>query len=243
MSYRGSEFYDNESNFEKYMLRRQWQENANDTLEKPVISQLLGDISDQHILDLGCGDAGYGTELLDKGCSTYVGIEGSRNMVEAASSSLAAYSNGTVVHTMIEDYTYPPDAYDLVLSRLAIHYLQDIEHVFRCIHKTLKPNGRLIFSVEHPVITSTLQPSGTRTNWVVDHYFNEGYREQQWLGGTVHKYHRTVEAYFRAMQKAGFIVEQLRESKPVRENFTNDETYERRLRIPLFLFLVGRKNA
>ena len=37
MSYNGSDFYDNHSNFENYMRRRQGQENANDTLEKPVI--------------------------------------------------------------------------------------------------------------------------------------------------------------------------------------------------------------
>lgn len=62
----GTDFYDNDANFEKYMQRRQWQENANDTLEKPVIMELLGDISDRHILDLGCGDAGFGVELLKK---------------------------------------------------------------------------------------------------------------------------------------------------------------------------------
>ena len=66
MSYNGSDFYDNHSNFENYMQRRQGQENANDTLEKPVIWQLLGDVSDQLVLDLGCGDAGFGVELLEK---------------------------------------------------------------------------------------------------------------------------------------------------------------------------------
>lgn len=242
MSYNGSDFYDNDTNFENYMQRRQGQENANDTLEKPIIWQLLGDVSEQLVLDLGCGDAGFGVELLEKGCASYVGIEGSRNMVEAASNNLAG-CNGTVVHTRLEDFTYPRDSYDLVLSRLAIHYLQDIERVFQCIYQSLKPSGRFVFSVEHPVITSTLQPSGTRTNWVVDNYFIEGYREQQWLGGTVHKYHRTVEDYFRVMQKAGFIVEQLRESSPVREHFIHEETYERRRRIPLFLFLAGRKST
>lgn len=242
MSYHGSDFYDDNSNFELYMQRRQWQENANDTLEKPVIWQLLGDVLDRHVLDLGCGDAGFGMELLEQGCAAYVGIEGSRNMVKAATSQLMDYNHGSVLHMRMEDYTYPRDAYDVVISRLALHYLEDIESVFRSIHQTLKPNGRFVFSVEHPVITSTLQPSGTRTNWVVDNYFNEGYREQQWLGGTVHKYHRTIEDYFNAMQEAGFIVEQLRESKPVREHFASDDTYERRCRIPLFLFLAGRKH-
>ncbi|MCM3494811.1 methyltransferase domain-containing protein [Paenibacillus lactis] len=239
----GTDFYDNDANFEKYMQRRQWQENANDTLEKPVIMELLGDISDRHILDLGCGDAGFGVELLKKGCAAYVGIEGSRKMAEASESNLTGFNNGTVQHMRMEDYAYPRDTYDVVISRLAIHYLQDIESVFRGIHQTLKPCGKFIFSIEHPVITSTLQPSGIRTNWVVDNYFIEGYREQQWLGGTVHKYHRTVEDYFMALTEAGFRVASLRESKPVREHFLTEETYERRRRIPLFLFLEGVKNG
>jgi hypothetical protein len=57
----------------------------------------------------------------------------------------------------------------------------------------------------------------------------------------VSKYHRTVEDYFRALQAAGFVVEQLRESRPQRERFADAQVYERRLRIPLFLFLAGRK--
>jgi hypothetical protein len=61
------------------------------------------------------------------------------------------------------------------------------------------------------------------------------------MGGTVRIYHRTVEDYFRLLQDAGFAVEQLRESRPRREQFADVQTYERRLRIPLFLFLVGRK--
>jgi len=64
MSERGSDFYEDEANFEKYMERRQWQENANDTLEKPVMLELIGDVGGKSILDLGCGDARFGAELL-----------------------------------------------------------------------------------------------------------------------------------------------------------------------------------
>lgn len=240
MGYYGSEFYDDDSNFENYMERRQGRENANDTMEKPVICELLGDVTGMKILDLGCGDARFGVELLNKGCTQYIGIEGSQNMVHVASKTLVGY-NGTVFRAMIEDWEYPDESFHLVISRLAIHYIQDVRSIFRRIHQTLKPNGKFIFSVEHPIITSTLQPSGTRKNWIVDNYFVEGYREQQWLGGTVHKYHRTIEDYFIALQNAGFSIESLRESRPIRKNFINDETYERRLRIPLFLFLSGTK--
>ena len=57
------------------------------------------------------------------------------------------------------------------------------------------------------------------------------------------KYHRAVEDYFAALQRAGFVVEQLREARPRREHFQDTETYERRKRIPLFLILAALKPA
>ncbi|MCF7757779.1 class I SAM-dependent methyltransferase [Paenibacillus xylanexedens] len=242
MKGRGSDFYDNEANFEKYMERRKWQENANDTLEKPVMLELIGDVAGKNILDLGCGDARFAAELLsmESEGTTYTGIEGSVNMIQAANESVKGL-NARIEQAFMEDWTYPDGVYDLVISRLAVHYIEDVESLFHNIYNTLKENGTFVFSVEHPVITSTLQPSGTRTDWVVDQYFVEGYREQQWLGGSVKKMHRSIESYFMALQRAGFHVEHLRESAPQRAYFVNEETYLRRQRIPLFLFLGARK--
>jgi SAM-dependent methyltransferase len=242
MSYKGSDFYDNDDNLEKYIERRQWEENANDTLEKPVICELIGDVAGFSVLDLGCGDAKFSKDLFDLGCAEYTGIEGSDNMVKLAIETLAG-GRGRVIQTSMEEWDYPEDRFDLVISRLAVHYIEDIGSLLRQIYRTLKPGGKLVFSIEHPVITSTLQTSGTRTSWTVDNYFIEGYREQLWLGGTVYKYHRTIENYYRALQQAGFTIEHLRESDPQREYFVNEETYERRRRIPLFLFLAANKQA
>ncbi|MFK0525158.1 class I SAM-dependent DNA methyltransferase [Paenibacillus illinoisensis] len=242
VSEHGSDFYDNNANFEKYMERRQWQENANDTLEKPVMLELIGNVTGKSILDLGCGDARFGAELLgsEHRASDYTGIEGSDNMFRAAVENVKG-QNAQIEQAFMEDWTYPLNQYDLVISRLAIHYVEDADLLFHNVHNTLKENGRFIFSVEHPVITSTLQPSGMRTNWIVDQYFVEGYREQKWLGGSVKKMHRSIESYYMALQKAGFQVEHLRESNPQRQYFVNEETYLRRQRIPLFLFLSASK--
>ncbi|MDO7908655.1 hypothetical protein Q5741_19895 [Paenibacillus sp. JX-17] len=56
------------------------------------------------------------------------------------------------------------------------------------------------------MITSTLQPSGTRTNGVVDDYFSKGFRKQEWLGGTVYKNYRSIDTDYRALQIVGFCV-------------------------------------
>jgi hypothetical protein len=64
------------------------------------------------------------------------------------------------------------------------------------------------------------------------------------MGGQVIKYHRTVEDYFVGLQQAGFMVESLREAEPRRAMFGEDEeTYQRRKRIPLFLIMTGQKTS
>jgi SAM-dependent methyltransferase len=195
------------------------------------------------VLDLGCGDAAFGRIVLAHGGSAYLGVEGSRNMGALARETLAGTS-GQVQHCVIEDWEAPAAAFDLAVARLSLHYLADLAPVFAQVYKSLAAGGRFVFSVEHPVITSCDRgwPAGTlRQDWVVDDYFVTGARETAWMGGTVRKYHRTVEDYFRALQKAGFVVEQLRESRPLREHFADEQIFARRMRIPLFLFLAGRK--
>ena len=246
MAYNGSAFYDDDEVFKTYMARRQRADNPNDTMEKPVILELIGEFTNQRILDLGCGDATFGQEALTKGCQTYLGIEGSINMVNSAQETLAG-TNGKVVQAAIENWDYPTQAFDLLVSRQVLHYIKDIDAIFSQVNRTLSNNGRFVFSIEHPVITScdrAWQGNGKRQEWLVDNYFDTGQRITSWMGGQVFKYHRTVENYFISLQRAGFSIESLREAEPQREQFENDaETYQRRKRIPLFLIMAGQKNS
>ena len=243
MSASGPAFYDDDAVFSTYMAARQRRDSPNNTLEQPITLELAGDLAERRVLDLGCGDAMFGREALAQGCRAYVGVEGSRNMAALARETLAGM-DGQVRHCAIEDWEAPADAFDLAVARLSLHYLADLGPVFAQVYQALASGGRFVFSVEHPVITSCDRgwPAGTlRQAWMVDDYFLTGVRENTWMGGTVRKYHRTVEDYFRALQEAGFVVEQLRESRPQREQFAEEQTYARRMRIPLFLFLAGRK--
>jgi hypothetical protein len=62
-------------------------------------------------------------------------------------------------------------------------------------------------------------------------------RTHTWLGHQVTKYHHTLEEYLNLVMDAGFKQMQVRESCPQTDNFLNEEEYERRLRIPLFLLI------
>jgi SAM-dependent methyltransferase len=243
MEYRGAAAYDEGDFFENYMKRRNRKDSPNNILEKPILLELLGSVDGKRILDLGCGDAEIGVELLQKGCLSYLGLEGSENMSRVAAENLDGKA-GQVLLTSMEEWEPQPEKYDIVISRFALHYLADLASVFQKVHDSLVTGGRFVFSVQHPVLTSSTKSaegSGRRTDWIVDDYFNQGERAEPWIGKKVIKYHRTVEEYFQLLLQAGFKVDDLREGTPKAENFSSQEEYERRKRIPLVLMFSCTK--
>jgi cyclopropane fatty-acyl-phospholipid synthase-like methyltransferase len=237
----GADFFNAPAQFSIYMQHRQSAANPNDTLEKPVFMQLLPEVQGKHILDIGCGDGGFGVELLDRHCASYTGLEPAAAMAATAKSAVG--ERGTIIEGRAEDWTYPPAAYDCVVSRLTLHYIADLARLFAQVFNSLKSGGTFIFSVLHPVITaSSKSMGGPRQDWIVDDYFVPGERVLDWMQGQVIQYHRTVEDYFGTMQRSGFRVTALRESRPDPALFANDlALLARRNRIPLFLLMAGEK--
>jgi len=239
---KGSEFFDDDEMFNTYWQHRKRSDNPNDAIEKPIILELIGNVKYADVLDLGCGAGEFGNLLLDLGCQSYTGIEASSKMVAQAQHNLVSH-NAKVILADIENFAYPPKTYHLIVSRLTLHYIENLHDLFIKLHPALKQGGRLVFSVEHPVMTShneSLEKSGKRSNWIVDNYFKTGQRQARWMGKDVIKYHRTVEDFFALLQATGFSILSLRESKPRLENFRDPLEFERRQRIPMFLFFSAQ---
>lgn len=237
MEYKGSSVYDQTDFLKNYMTRRNRSDSPNNAIEGPIMYELIGSFQDSSILDLGCGDASFGKELLQLGAKNYTGIEGSKQMVEVARSNILE-QYGTIHLETMESYNYPQVAFDLVTSRFAIHYVSDINSLFQEVHKTLKENGKFVFSIQHPLTTSSFaskESGDKRGNWIVDDYFQEGERKEPWIDQIVVKYHRTIEHYFMALKQAGFSVLDLREGTPKREDFSSEDEFLRRHRIPIVL--------
>jgi predicted TPR repeat methyltransferase len=174
------EFYDNPDVRAKYIAHRTQPDNPNATLERPIFLDLVSNLNQLDIIDLGCGDASFGKEALSQGARSYIGIEASSAMVDLA---LATLTNtlGKVHHEPIETWKVQGEQADLVASRLALQYVENLEPVFQEAYQALRPGGRMIFSVEHPVITSNFASlaEGRRTTWLVDDYFKSGIRVHQ----------------------------------------------------------------
>jgi SAM-dependent methyltransferase len=245
MALPGPAFYDQAAVFDSYTQHRGQPAAPNNTMEGPLVRSLLGDVHGEDVLDLGCGSAAFGAELLAAGAASYLGVDGSANMVALASTQLA-HTPGQVLHADLQTWAMPVARFSRVCARLVLHYLPALEPVLGRVHDALRPGGRLVFSVEHPVITCCDRAwrgrgQGLRQEWIVDDYFRTGERATDWIGSRVRKYHRTVEDHFLALQACGFEVESLREARPERVHFQDDADFERRQRIPLFLVMSARK--
>ena len=214
----------------------------NEVMEEPAVRSEIGPVNKLRVLDLGCGDGAFGRRLLDGGARHYLGVDSSAAMVALATQTLAGYP-AQIRQERIEDVVTAPGSVDLIVSRLALHYIEPLQELLHRCRTWLAPEGRLLITVVHPVITSHDARASTeerRTNWVVDNYFDTTARPQNWMGAEVVFHHRTIEQYFSALRTAGFSVTTLRECAPVRTRFDgNGAEYERRRRIPLFLLLAG----
>ncbi len=121
--------------------------------------------------------------------------------------------------------------------------------VCRKVHKYLVPHGRFIFSVEHPVFTSTatqqwcLGPTGEVKHWPVDNYQQEGVRDSQWLEGHVLKYHRTMATYVNTLLEAGFRIRKLIEPEPLAEQLVKHPDWKDEGRRPMFLLVSATKTV
>jgi len=240
---KGPDFYDNQSVFDIYISRRERNDSPNDTMEQPHLWDLIGNPVGYDILDLGCGDARVSTKFKTLGASSYFGIEGSEKMFSLAQQNMElGFSESKLC--WLEDFNEGSRKFDLAVSSLAFHYLEDVTTLFQAVHRCLKPGGRFIFSVEHPVITScndSLKSTAQREAWIVDNYFSRGAREVDWMGGKVTKYHRTIEDHLNTLSETGFRLERLKEAEPPANNFADAELLKRRKRIPLFLIIASQR--
>lgn len=217
------------------------QDSPNLLMEEPAFLDELGDVTGSSVLDLGCGDAAFGEQFFAAGGVRYVGVDSSAGMLAAARRRLAGTA-AEFVESRIEDHAAERAAFDLVVSRMALHYVDDLDAALRAMCDALRPAGRVIFSVVHPVISSNDDRTGAqRTTWTVDEYFERGAREHRWFGSPVMWRHRTVEDYVTATRRAGFDLVGLRECEPDAGALASrPDELRRRRRVPLMLLLHGR---
>lgn len=173
--------------------------------ERPATLPLLPDVAGLDVLDVGCGPGFYTKLMIDCGArvvaldSEALFVERTRQRTEGRASVICA--DVSLPLTFCADA-----AFDLVVSMLVLHYLEDWQPVLSEMYRVLRPGGSLFFTTHHPYTDLSLSTTGN--------YFATEQVEDQWEEGTVRFYRRPFSKIVTDVLNAGFVLERLDEPRP-----------------------------
>ena len=237
--------YDDNIFFEKYSSMNRSVKGLAGAGEWATLKSMLPDFTGKKVLDLGCGFGWHCNYALQNGAMSVTGIDISKKMLARANKQTDSAAI-TYINVSIEDYEYPPDSFDVVMSSLAFHYIESFDDICSKVYTTLKAGGEFIFSVEHPIFTAEgrqdwiYDSDGNILCWPVDNYFQIGKRTARFLDEDVVKYHRTLDSHISGLLKAGFCITGLKEPIPP-DNFIPSEEMRDEMRRPMMLIISAKK--
>ena len=130
-------YYDDPVFFEKYSQMSRSAQGLAGAGEWPTLRQMLPDFSGKAVLDLGCGYGWHCLYAAEHGAKAVHGVDLSERMLATAREKVrqAGWEDRiTLEKTAMEDYAYPAEAWDVVLSSLALHYVPDFAQICRQVY-------------------------------------------------------------------------------------------------------------
>jgi ubiquinone/menaquinone biosynthesis C-methylase UbiE len=213
-----------------------------------VLLSLLGSVEDKRILDAGCGEGYFSRILAEKGAQV-VGVDYSQKMLDIARKRTSAEYGIQYYDGNLEDLSFlEGERFDIIVSNMVLQDLSDYKKAIHEMYRLLIREGVFIFSISHPCFITPesgwVKENGKKLFWKVNHYFEERVFEQPWPKDAqtgVLLFHRTLTSYFKAIKKAGFVVEEMVEPKPSQKMIQKYPEFKHDLRMCQFLVFKVKK--
>jgi SAM-dependent methyltransferase len=235
--------YDDPDFFAGYSRMERFGAGWSQAMEHDDLLALLPPVAGRRVLDLGCGAGQLAHHLATGGAAEVIGVDLSERMLERARAEWA-HPRVTYRREAIEELVFERARFDLVVSSLAFHYVEDYAGLMAKIAAWLAPGGVLVYSIEHPIYTARLpgegwvvDAEGRRTGWRLDRYAEEGPREETWFVTGVRKVHRTLATLIDGLIDAGLVVERLVEPVPSERWLRDHPVWADERRRPIFLLV------
>jgi len=177
-------------------------------------ARLLGEVRERRVLEVGCGAAQCARWLAGRGARV-AGLELSARQLGHA--GRLARRTGVAVPLLQADATLLPFAdgsFDLACSAYgAVPFVADSAAVMREVARVLRPGGRWVFSVTHPVRWCFPDDPGPAGLIADSSYFDRrAYVERDAAGALIYaEHHRTIGDRIRELVAAGLQVVDLLE--------------------------------
>jgi SAM-dependent methyltransferase len=174
----------------------------------------LGDVRGRRVLELGCGAAQCSRWLAAQGAEV-VGLDLSLRMLQHSRRiDLETSSAVPVVCATATALPFADASVDLVCSAFgALPFVVDIEQALREVARVLRPGGRCVFTIVHPVRRMFADDPSEAGLVVRRSYFDRtAYVETDASGAVTYaEPHHTLEDWLGALLQAGLEVVALRE--------------------------------
>ena len=176
--------------------------------------RLLGDLRGKRVLELGCGGAQCSIAFVKQG-ATAIGVDHSAEQL-AFARRLCEREEVRVELRQgdLADLAFvTADSIDLVFSAYAFGYVEDLNRVFRQVHRVLKVGAPLVFSLPHPaydmIDDDSDQPLLARRS-----YFDRTPIEYSVGGIPFTDYHHTIAEIYMGLVRASYRVDLILEPPP-----------------------------
>ena len=194
-------------------------------------------------IDIGCGEGRVARDLKALGHNV-VAVDVSPTMVEFAK---AADPSMQVMVADAARLPFDDGAADLAIAFMSLQDVDDMPMAIQEAGRVLERGGAFCLSVVHPINSAgRFEGLDPDARFVIDNSYLEPHRyqdsiERDGLRMTFSSRHWPLEAYFRALQRSGFLVEALTEPTENAESVGERPARARWRRLPLFLDLRARK--
>lgn len=136
-------------------------------------ARLLGDVAGLDVLEIGCGAGQCGRWLASRGARVAAFDLSFRQLQHSRRIDLGTGSSLPVVQADAESLPFADGSFDLTCSAFGgLPFVADARAVLTEVRRVLRPGGRLVFSVSHPIRWAFPDDPGPRGLTVDRSYFD-----------------------------------------------------------------------
>ncbi|MEU7885072.1 class I SAM-dependent methyltransferase [Microbispora bryophytorum] len=177
-------------------------------------ARLLGDVAGRRILEIGCGAGQCGRWLLGRGAAVAAVDLSYRQLQHSRRIDMSAGAALPVVQADAETLPFADRSFDLACSAYgALPFVADAGAVLAEVRRVLRPGGRFVFSVSHPVRWAFPDDPGPRGLTADRPYFDRSPYVEFGEGGepSYVEHHRTMGDWVGLIAASGLMLTGLTE--------------------------------